>query len=288
MSIIYVDGCIDFSRDHIKTMGVEVIKSNYKIDNVMYSCDAENPLDYIELYSKFKNGAKLENVVLSDKEYEEIFEVALSQGENIIYMHCSCNVSDGVKNAYLALDRLREKYPKREITTFDTLGASVQCGLICLEGAIQSKRGWLDKDMLMLLNTFREQTAFYFYANSFKNVYGNKINNLDTNYGSMSLIKPIFTVNDEGSIVCTNKSNGKNKAISDLVEYVKLYGENLADYPIAIVHTNCEKDAMLLKTKLVELIGNDSKIWVECAGADTLSQIGQGALGVAFHAKKRI
>ncbi len=288
MSIIYVDECIDFSQAHIKTMGVEVVKSNYLVDGIPHFCDTENPLDYSTIYQNFKDGLKIESIPLSAKEYEEIFDVALSQGENIIYLHCSNSVSDGVKNAHLALDHLRIKYPKREITAFDTLGLSVQSGLICLEGAIQNKRGLIDKDILDSLNSFRDQTAFYFYANSFKNVYGNKINNLDTNYGSMSLIKPIFTVNDEGKIDCVNKSNGKNKAIADLVEYVKTYGENLADYPIAIVHTNCEKDAMLLKSKLVDLIGSDNKIWVECASVTTLSQIGQGALGVAFHAKKRV
>lgn len=288
MSIIYVDECIDFSSSHIKTMGVEVVKTNYKIDDILYTCDSENPLDYTYIYTKFREGSKVESIALSDREYEEIFDLALSQGENVVYLHCSESVVEGVKNAHIALDRLRQKYPKRDIVDFDTKGLSVQSGLICLEGAIQSKRGMTDDSMLSSLVAFKEQTAFYFYANSFKNVYGNKINNLDSNYGSLSLIKPIFCVNDDGEIVCVSKSNGKNKAISDLVEFVKNYGENLADYPIAIVHTNCEKDALLLKSKLVQLIGNDSKIWVECAGASTLSQIGQGALGVAFHAKKRI
>lgn len=288
MSIIYVDECIDFSQEHIKTMGVEVVKSNYRVDTKQCFCDYENPVDYTKIYQKFRDGAKIESVSLSVKEYEDIFDVALSQGENVLYFHCSKNVSDSIANAYIALNHLREKYPKRKILAFDTMGLSVQSGLVCLEGAIQNKRGLTDEEILSSLDTFKDQTAFCFYANSFKNVYGNKINNLDTNYGSMSLIKPIFSVGDEGKIECINKSNGKNKAITDLFEYVKTHGENLADYPIAIVHTNCEKDALLLKDKLVKLIGSDSKIWVECASVTTLSQIGQGALGVAFHAKKRI
>lgn len=288
MSIIFVDECIDFSPSHIKTLGVEVVKSNYLVDGVLYSSESENPLSQIELYSRFRSGAKVESVSISAREYEEIFDVALSQGENIIYLHQTSAIGNSVKNAHTAIERLREKYPKRKILTFDTMGLSVQGGLICLEGAIQSKRGATDENIMASLSDFKNQTAFCFYANSFKNVYGNIINNLDTNYGSMSLIKPIFSVGDDGKISCTNKSSGKNKAISDLVEYVKIYGENLADYPIAIVHTNCEKDALLLKSKLVELIGSDSKIWVECAGAVSLSQIGQGALGIAFHAKKRI
>ncbi len=288
MSIIYVDACCDFSASHLKTMGVEVVKNNYKIDDTMYYCDRENPLDYKNLYVSFKAGSKVESVPLSVQEYEDIFDIALSQGENIIYFHYSHALSDSIKNASVALKNLKTKYPKRKMTMFDTLGVSVQDGLISLEGAVQNKRGLEDEEILKNLNTFKNQTAFYFYANSFKNVYGNKINNLDTNYGSMSLIKPIFAVGDDGEIECVGKANGKKKAINDIVEYVKELGENLADFPIAIVHTNCEKDALELRDKIISIVGSDVKIWVENAGANTLSQIGEGALGVAFHAKKRI
>lgn len=288
MSIIYVDACTDFSADNYKTMGVEVVKNNYKIDGVLRSYDNEFPLDYVDLYARFKAGAKLESQTLTVEEYENKFDEALSQGENILYFHCSQNVYGGVQNATLAIENLRKKYTKQKLLTIDTLGVSVQNGLICLEGAIQNTRGLTDEEILEDVKNIRLQTAFYFYANSFKNVYGNKINNLDTNYGSMSLIKPIFAVDDDGKIVCVAKANGKNKAMTDLVEYVKNIGENLADYPMAIVHTNCEKDALALKKKITELVGDDVKIWVEQAGANTLSQIGEGALGIAFHCKKRI
>lgn len=288
MSVFYVDACCDLSRDHIKTLGVETVQNKFLLDKEQCVFDLESSPNLADIYEKFRAGVRLEGECLTVDEFEQVFDAALSQGENVVYVHCSSVLYDHTNNAQTAIQNLKAKYPKQSIWMFDTKGASVQSGLVCLEAAIRNKRGDVETDILADLDDFSQQTAFYFYANSFKNVCGNKINNLETNYGSLSLIKPLFAINEGGNVVCVNKSNGKKKAIVDLVEYVKNLGENVADFPIAIIHANCEKDALELRSKIVQLIGNDSKIWVEQAGPLTLSQIGQGALGIAFHAKKRI
>lgn len=281
MSLMFVDACFDFSKERVKTMGVEVIQQPYTLDSVKYFTGSDN-----DICKNLKDGSNLNSLAMTKEEYKYNFLPALNQGENILYVHYSDVFSNSIKNMQKCAVELRNEFPNLTITTFDTLAHSVQAGLIAYEGAVLRKRGVEDKEIVETLKNLRNQTAFYFTVDSLKNVVGDRITSLQA--GNNALIKPIFAVDDNGDIVNIGKAQGKKKALLEIVEKVKELGENLIDYPIAIVHADCEKDALQLKEIFKNMLGEDARIWVEKASPISIAHVGRGAIGVAFHAKKRI
>lgn len=286
MSLMYVDACFDLSNERIKTMGVEVVEQPYTLDSQNFITNTTSDFDTNSFYKEIRSGKKLNSVTLIEENYKEAFLPALNQGENILYIHYSDIFSHGIKNMEKCAVDLRKEFSNLKITTFDTLALSVQAGLIAYEGAVLHRRCVEDEAIIDALKEFREQTAFYFMVDNLKNVVGEKISKLQA--GNNALIKPIFAVDDNGDVVQVGKAQGKKKALLEIFEKVKELGENLVDYPIAIVHSDCEKDALQLKDMLVSLLGNDARIWIEKACPISVAHVGLGAIGVAFHAKKRI
>ena len=286
MSLMYVDACFDLSNERIKTMGVEVVEQPYTLDSENFVTNINSDFQTNDFYKEVKSGKKLNSVTLTEANYKDAFLPALNQGENILYIHYSDFLSHGIKNMEKCAVNLRNEFPNQKIITFDTLGLSVQAGLIAYEGAVLHRRCVEDEEIIETLKDIREQTAFYFMVDNLKNVVGEKVSILQA--GNNALIKPIFAVDDNGDIVQVGKAQGKKKALLEMVEKVKELGENLVDYPIAIVHADCEKDALQLKEMLVGLLGSDARIWIEKASPISVAHVGAGAIGVAFHAKKRI
>ena len=286
MSLMYIDACCDLSSDRLKTMSVEVVEQTYTLDSIHYTTNRNNKDDLIKVYAGLKEGRRLNTHAIDQEKYAELFSLALKQGEDILYIHSSAKINGSINNMYESLVDLKNDYSRQSITTFDTKAISVQAGLIAYEGAVMHRRCDEDKKIVDALKEVALHTAFYFVVDNLKNIDGTKLAQFQS--ANNALIKPIFAVNDDGEVVNVGKAQGKKKAILELVDKVKNLGENLADYPIAIVHANCENDANLLKDKLLELLGGEARIWIEEASPITVAHVGTGAIGVAFHAKKRI
>ena len=111
---------------------------------------------------------------------------------------------------------------------------------------------------------------------------GGRLSKASATIGTLARLKPIISVNEEGSIDVVGKAIGRQKAVSGILSNLEKY-EPDPDFTCAAIYTydaeNCEK----LEEKLTKLnISYDLRADI---GAVIGAHVGPGAYGVAYVSK---
>ena len=116
----------------------------------------------------------------------------------------------------------------------------------------------------------------------------NKLLNNNNLVASALSVKPIISTDIDGKFELTDKVSGRKKGALELVKYIRETGENVADYPIAILYSNNVNEAEEFKSKLIELYGEDVKLFMLKLTPSNASIIGINNLGLSFHTHRKI
>lgn len=289
MSVFFTDSNSELWYTEVEKLGIEYISMPYTIEDVEYGYDLGKTHDFKKFYSKIRKGIIPITSALNPENYIEIFEPFLKQGEDIIYVTFSSKLSGTFQYMDQAIEILKEKYPDRTIKYVDTLSISCGAGLIAYESAIMHKRGATDDEIIEFVKNERSHFATYFTVDDLMHLKrGGRLSSFSAVIGTMLGIKPIIAVNDEGKLVNVDKVSGRKKAIQYLCNKLKELGQNVCDFPIAIIHADCEEDALELKKQVQAVVGNEATIWFQPVGPTVGTHCGPGTLGICFHSKRRV
>ena len=285
MSLFFVDSASDLNHDIIKKLGIEMINLPYKKDN--QECEYGSDFDHKKIYSKSKKGISIERMLLNKQDYINIFEPCLIQGDDIVYVISSTNISDA-EPLTQAKNDLLQKYPERKFEIVDSKNISIGQGLVSYECAMLYRKGDSVEDIAEKAMTIANEYAFYFACDSVEKL--SKAGGIDSviTGGTALNIKPIVTINFDGKFELSDKVSGKKKTIAKLLEIIRQQGENVADYPIGIVYTTDENSATDLMEKIKETFGSDINLLFEKLTPSNVGLLGSEILGLAFHTHKKI
>jgi DegV family protein with EDD domain len=286
MSVFFTDSNCEIWFKKAEELNIKFISMPYAIDGVESGYDLGKTHDYKAFFNKIKEGKNATTMALNPDDYYNIFEPYLKKGEDVLYVHFSSNLSGTFEFLEKAKKELLKKYPNRKIKTVDTLNISLGAGVIVYKAAQLHNSGASDEEVIEYVKKLRNEIATYFTVDDLHHLKrGGRISSTQAVIGTMLGIKPILYVNGEGKLVSESKVSGRKKALLELIERFKTNGENVADYPIAILHADCESDANFLKQKVVELAGNDADVWVQQIGPTVGTHCGPGTVGIVFHKK---
>ena len=287
MSVFFCDSVIDISAKTLKKLGAKIIEMPYSVNGEVKKYKLEENFNYEEFYSLMKSGASIEAVELTTENYVKAFEKHLKNGEDIIYVHFSRELSNSMDNLDSAVSKLRKKYSNQTITLVDTNTISVASGLIVLEALKMHNQGATHQEIARFVKNNRKNTTIYF---ALKNLdflkETNKISKTRVN-GKLLSVRPIAKVNENGDVEIVENAQGSKKAITGLVNKVKEIGQNVNDYPVYVMHSHNEKGANELKAKLIEYLGEEAGIIIKEIGPIIGAHCGLDVLGVVFHSKCR-
>ena len=285
MSLLFAGSSSDLNIKTIKKLGIECVNYPYKKDGTLHHFDDD--FDFAGFYSKVKKGTNFEYVQLTSADYKAIFEPCLNQGDDIIFVHSSENIIniDELKTAKLELEG---KYPDRKILLIDSKNISVGEGVVAYNCALLYRKGEdlnaIEEKSLDIIN----ESAFFFATSNSKKLENNNLVTSAITGGTALNIKPIWSVNIDGKIELFDKVSGKKKCVSRLLEIMRQYGENVADYLIEIVYTIDENSAIDLKDKILETFGSDTSVIIERMTPNNAVLIGEDVLGLAFHIHRKL
>lgn len=286
MSIFFTDSNSEIWYDKVDALGLQYISMPYTLDGKEMGYDLGKTHDFKNFFDRIKQGAMPKTSALSPDNYVDIFEPFLKDGHDILYVHFSSALSATFEFMRTAIEELKQKYPNRTIKTVDTLNISLGAGIIAYEAAKLHKAGKSDDEVIAFVEKFRNEMGVYFVVSSLQHLKrGGRISGAQATIGTMLGVKPILKVGKDGKLSSFSKASGMKKAIVDLVERLKNEGSEVTKYPIGILHADAEADALTLKTKIIEAIGNDCEIWLQSVGPTVGTHCGPGTLGLAFHAK---
>jgi len=285
MSLFFVDSGCDLGKEYIKKLGVECVDMPYSINDKKFLLD--ETFDYKKFYSKCKKGVVINNVNLSANEYIDIFSKCLELGDDIVYVHSSGNLLD-LSNLKSAKESLNELFPDRKLEIIDSANISIGQGALSIDLVMMYRRGDSIDEIVSASAQKNHEYAMYFASGNCEQMQNRGLIDSGIVPGTMLNIKPIFSVDIDGKIQLVDKVSGKKKAILKLLEICRQYGENVADYPIAIVYGHDELGAKELADKLKEYFGSEIQLSICQMTPANVGILGDNVLGITFHVHRKI
>ena len=246
----------------------------------------EGDMSKSEFYSRMRAGEVSKTSAVNSQNFRELFEEALKQGMDILYLGFSSGISATSNSAQMAASELADEYPERRIIAIDTLAASAGQGLI-LYYAVEKKNSGADIDEVAdYVRQMIPRLAHWFTVEDL--VYlkrGGRVSAAAAFAGGVLGIKPVLHVDDEGRLINMMKVRGREQSLKTIA---KKYMETAEDPKgiYFISHGDCLDDAKLLESMIVAEGGSECALITEI-GMIIGSHAGPGTIALFFLASGR-
>lgn len=205
-------------------------------------------------------------------ETQEIFRKHLENGDDIVGVFLSSEMSGTYQTTYLIAEEFKEEFPDRQIEILDSRTNCMQLGLCVLKGIEAVEQGF-DKVVSVVEHTIAH-SRFIFIPDTLEYLKrGGRIGSAKALLSSVLKIKPILTVED-GKTHVLGKVRTRKKAIESLIQIYKETEGNITN--TFLHHIDCISDAEDLSKKLN---GDFEAVPI---GPVIGTHVGPGAIGIAY------
>lgn len=289
MLVLFTDTDTDLTPEAAKEFGYHLISMPYSIDGeTVYPYEDFETFDAHAFYDRLRGGVLPNTSAISEQRYIDYFEPFLKNGDDILYVHFSRNMTATFDNMDKALAKLKAKYPDRTVYTIDTKGITINSLGVVLEVGDLYKAGKSVDEILAWAKTGVDKVACYFFADDLKFFrHSGRVSGLAGTMGTLLGIRPIIYMNEEGRMVSIGKEKGRVKAMERLVSYVEQLGEDIKAHRIIIGNTDAKDIAEQIGAMLRERFGDDLNIIYADVNPTAGSHCGPNTVGVCFHAKRK-
>ena len=219
----------------------------------------------------------------SPDEIYNTFENIIKEGNSVVGIFISSDMSGTVSSANLIKNMLLEKYPSANIEIIDSRSNCMQMGYVAIEAAKAAAAGKSMEEVINVCTSVINNSRFLFTPDTLDYLKkGGRIGGASALLGTLFQIKPILTVCDGKTTVFT-KVRTKKKALDTLVNTLvnDIQGKELGG--VIVHHINCQDEGLSLAKKIKEQLGVDVKI--DTIGPVIGLHVGPGSIGVAYFTK---
>ena len=244
----------------------------------------EVDLDNETFYSKMEESTEIPSSSQpSPDEIYNTFENIIKEGNSIVGIFISSDMSGTVSSANLIKNMLLEKYPTAHIEIVDSRSNCMQMGYVAIEAAKAAAAGKSMEEVIDVCTSVINNSRFLFTPDTLDYLKkGGRIGGASALLGTLFQIKPILTVCDGKTTVFT-KVRTKKKAVDTLVTTLvnDLQGKELGG--VIVHHINCQDEGLSLAAKIKKQLGVD--VQIDTIGPIIGLQVGPGSIGVAYFTK---
>ena len=284
---LFCDSNCELWHTEAKELGLNVIRMPYVLDGEEYYYDLGEKTDFKHFYDRMRAGAVPTTSAINEQNYIDYFEPVLKEGKDIYYITFSHKLSATFESMDRAIAALKEKYPDREIRTFDTKSISLGAGFQVRLAAKKYNAGATMDELDAYLTEIREHTVVYFVVDDL--VYlkrGGRISSLTAAFGSLLSIKPMISVMPDGSLQSVGKVRGAKRVFSEFVRIMREHNCNVKDYNIEVLQADCPETGDMFVETLKQEFGGDIKVDYQVVGPVIAAHCGPGTLGLIFYGNK--
>ncbi len=287
MSVLLCDSNCELWHTRAEELGLDYISMPYYVEEKEYRYDLGKNTDFRAFYDAVRGGAVPKTQALNPEDYKEILTPYFEKGEDVLYVSFSHKMSGTFNYLDIALRELKEKYPERKCTVFNTNGISLGAGIQVEQAALMKKAGASDEEILAFLKEFTDRVAVYFVVDDLMHLKrGGRLSGFAAVAGTLLSLKPVLTFNEEGGLSVLTKVGGRKKAISTLAAHVVEELRDADKYSVYIVDADCKEDGDRLRDLILEK-RPEAQIVRQIVGPVIGSHCGPGTLGVIFVADRR-
>lgn len=245
----------------------------------------EVEIDKISFYEKLNNEAELpKSSQPALEEVQRAFEEHLANGDDVVGIFLSSDMSGTYSSTHIIKEMLLEKYPERKIELIDSRSNCMQMGFSVLAAAEVAYNNATIEEVVKASNSVIERSRFLFTPDNLTYLKkGGRIGGASALFGALLQIKPILTVLD-GKTDVFDKVRTKKKAIDKIVNTFTADIESKGLGKVIVHHINCEEEGR----ELAERIKSKVKVDVEVTSIGPVIgvHVGPGAIGLAYYTEK--
>lgn len=286
MSILLCDSNCELWYTRLKELNIDYIPMPYCYNGEEFGYDLGENTDFAKFYAAVRGGAVPKTMALNPENYIDIFTPYFENGEDVLYISFSHAMSGTFNQLDKALEQLKEKFPERKCTIFNTNSISLGAGIQVETAAEMKNNGATDEEIIAFLKDFTNRVAVYFVVDNLMHLKrGGRLSGTAAVAGTLLGLKPMITLDKDGGLSVYSKIVGKRRVLKSLADKVinELTG---TEYSVYIVDADCKEEGDELAERIREK-RPEAKLVRQTVGPVIGSHCGPGTLGVIFIADKR-
>lgn len=284
---LITDSACDLSIDYIRENDIDVASLMVNLNGEFISDDLGQTLSHEDFYKAVRQGAMPSTTQVNVGTFYSLFTKYASKGEEILYIGISSALSGTVSSAITARNMVLEEHPDAKIYVVDSLSVSVGEGALVCKAVEMIKNNIEIEEIVTYLEDIKRKVIHVITVDDLNHLKrGGRVSGTVAAVGSLLAIKPTLKIDNEGRVVAAEKVKGRKKALKNLVQQMKLKGEDLVNQDIFICHADCIEDALEVKKMILEEFKVKNVI-INSIGAVIGTHGGPGTLGLVFIGSER-
>lgn len=275
---VVVDSTSYIPEDIKEKYDISIISLNFIFgDKSVREVDIDNETFYKEMDER---GEIPTSSQPSIDEMYNAFEKIVKEGNDVLAVVISSDMSGTYSSANLVKNMILEKYPDAKIEVLDSRTNSMQMGFIAVEAAKAACEGKNLEEVLEAAAHVRDNSKFLFLPDTLAYLKkGGRIGGAAALLGSIFQIKPILTVVD-GKTTVYDKVRTKKRAVDALLNHLLEVSKTKKIKGVVVHHINVEEEGRDLAERIKEKLGIDAII---CSIGPVIGlHVGPGSIGVTY------
>ncbi|MBQ4897342.1 MULTISPECIES: DegV family protein [Paenibacillus] len=220
-AVIVADSTADVPKAMVEEYGIHIVPMRLSFGEESFVEGIDITVE--EFYDKLTKSNELPTTSqTSPSQYVEVYRNLMQKhpGAPIISIHISSGMSGTYQSALLAKSMIEEEDGvDADITVIDSLCATYGFGLQVVLAARLAKQGMSPAEIKAEVERVGKERKLYFLVDVLEYLQkGGRIRKSAAIVGSLLNIKPILSVDQEGSIYPVDKVRGQKKAVSKVIE----------------------------------------------------------------------
>ena len=289
--VLSCESTVDLPFSYVSERNIPVIFYSYTIDGKEYADDMLRNPEALPQFYRFLEEDKLPSTSqINEFNYLSFFEQQLQHGD-LLHIAFGSGMTQSVRNAELAADELREKYPERKIVVIDSLCSSSGYGMLVDYAADMRDRGCTMEEIERWVIDNRKNVHHQFFSTELKHYRrSGRMSGATAMVATVLGICPIMRLDDKGHIIAYGKVRGKNNAIKATVDAMEAHAQGGRNYTgkCFICHSQCIQDAEKTKAAILERFPHiQGDVRIVDIGTIIASHCGPGTVAIFFLGDER-
>lgn len=276
---IITDSTCDIMKEEQDKMGITVLPLTVNFGDVIYKDGVEITRE--EFYDKLDKAQTLPTTSqVNPAEFEEIFEKKLNNGDEVVCILVSSELSGTFQSAVIAADG----FSSDKIHMVDSCTTTIGLSILLKEAVKLRDAKYSAKEIAKHIQQLTKRVRLFAIIDTLKYLkMGGRLSATSAMIGSILGIHPIVELKD-GKVNVIDKSRSMKSGLQKLQEYLEKEPADLT-YGFAYGHSNSEERLEKCMDYLKPFVTTDD-ILIRNIGSVVGTHAGPGVVGIAYIVKE--
>lgn len=274
---LVADSNSDLTDEIIQLYNISMVSQYVNIDGV--SLRDRVDISSEELNKKISSLGKFPKTAApSPSDFTAVFKPAIENGQDILCICTSSNISATYQNAVIAA----RDFPSSRIEVVNSMNISMGIGMVILNAVDLIEQGFNIHEIAEKLNSMIDRVRTVFVVDTLEYLRkGGRCTALESFVGDILKIRPVLAVSD-GKLTVYEKFRGnREKVLKELLNLIEKDKGKINKKRILISHFKADEDVAQMKDSLQELF-NPEQIIVAETGCSVSSHCGPNTVGIIY------